>query len=102
MLKKLSVVAAILVLAASLIVASFDDAEAKRGRRGAFFGGLALGALAIGALSAAEGRGYYEENRCYRGPRRCHWVRGECYRDSWGEVECEPGYRSCYRPLVCE
>lgn len=100
-MKKFAAVAAVLFLAMSLVAVSFDEAEAKRGRRAAFVGGLALGALAIGALSA-DAHGHYNDDRCYRGPRRCHWVRGECYRDRWGDVECEPGYKSCYRPLICE
>lgn len=106
MLKKLSAVFAILALAGTLIVASFDSAEAgRRGRGAAFVGGLALGALALGALSAEAGDhdvDYDEGGQCYRGPRRCHWVPGDCYRDRWGDLRCEGGYRECHRPLVCD
>ncbi|WP_088343328.1 MULTISPECIES: hypothetical protein [Rhodomicrobium] len=104
MLKKLSAVAAILVLAATLVVASFDSAEARRGRgAAAFVGGLAVGALALGALSAEANYGDYDEGgQCYRGRPRCHWVPGECFRDRWGDRHCEEGYRECHRPLICE
>ena len=103
MWKKLSVVAAILALAASLVVTSADNAQAERGRHGAFWGGLAIGAIALGALAAHEADGrYYDEGRCYRGRPRCHWVRGGCYHDRWGRYDCEEGYRQCYRPLICD
>lgn len=106
MLKKLSAVFAILVLAATLIVASFDSAEAgRRGRGAAFVGGLALGALALGALSAhADDHevDYDEGGQCYRGRPVCNWVPGDCYRDRWGDTRCEGGYRECHRPLICE
>lgn len=104
MLKKLSAVAAILVLAATLVAASFDSAEAKRGRNAAILGGLAIGALALGALNAeAEYYADYDEGgECYRGPRQCHWVPGECYRDRWGDKRCERGFRECHRPIICD
>jgi hypothetical protein len=104
MWRKLSAVAAVLALAASLVVTSVDGAQARYGRHGAFIGGLAAGALALGALGAYEAdRHYYgDDGRCYRGRPRCHWVRGGCYRDRWGHYDCEDGYRQCYRPLICD
>lgn len=105
MWRKLSALVAILALAGSLVVASVGDAEAKHGRRGAFIGGLAVGALALGALGAYDADAYYHDHhrdRCFRGRPRCHWVRGECYRDRWGDYNCEDGYRQCYRPLICD
>jgi hypothetical protein len=103
MWKKLSAATAAIALASTLVVASVGNAEARHGRHAAFVGGLALGALALGALSAERDAGYdYDRDRCYPGPRRCHWVRGACYRDGWGHYDCEPGFRRCYRPIICE
>ncbi len=102
MLKKLAAIFAVLAIAASRVVTSFDSAEARRGRNAAFFGGLAIGALALGALSAQADEADHEDGQCYRGAPRCHWVRGGCYRDGWGERHCERAYRECYRPLICE
>lgn len=98
MFRTLPALAATLALATSVTLASFDAAEAGRRNRGAIAAGTALGILALGAMNA---RAYHGE-RCYRGPRQCHWVRGECYRDRWGDYECEPGYRKCFRPLYCD
>ena len=104
MLKKLVAVTASIVLAASITVVSFDTAEARRHRhRGVYVGGAALGLFALGALGAQSGYAYgYDREGCYRGPRECRWVRGECYRDRYGNFECEESYRECYRPLDCD
>ena len=105
MWRKLSAVAAVLALAASLVVTNANDAQAWRHRHnGAFLGGLAAGALALGALGAYEADAHYygDDGRCYRGRPRCHWVRGGCYYDRWGHYGCEDGYRQCYRPLICD
>jgi hypothetical protein len=98
MFRKLSALAMTLALAVSVMVASFDTAEAGRRHRGAFIAGTALGVLALGAMGARA----YDRERCHRGPRQCRWVRGECYRDRWGDVECESGYEECFRPLYCD
>lgn len=101
MLKKLTAMAAAAALAGGLVAVSANDAEARSGRHAAFFGGLAVGTLAAGALSTRSYARYYDEG-CYPGPMRCHWVPGACYRDRWGDLDCEPGYRSCRRALVCD
>lgn len=99
MLKKLSTIAAFLALAASLTLSSFSAAEARYRHRGAVIGGAALGLFALGAMSAQAG---YDRERCYRGPRECHWVRGACYRDRFGDYECDEGHEKCVRPLLCD
>lgn len=98
MLSKIPAVLTALLLTASLLVVSVDNAEAKRGRKGAFAAGVALGVLGLSAL----GSDAYARDRCYRGPRECRWVGGECYENRFGDVECEGGYRKCYRPVYCD
>lgn len=101
MLKRPSIIAASLALAASIAVTGFDTAEAGhyRRHRGAFVGGAALGLFALGAMSAQSG---YHGDNCYRGRPECRWVRRGCYRDRYGDYECEESYRECYRPLYCD
>lgn len=99
MLKKLPAITASLVLAASITVAGFDTAEARHRHRGALIGGAAIGLFALGVMSE---RSEYSRDRCYRGPRECRWVRGGCYRDRYGDYECEESYQECYRPVYCD
>jgi hypothetical protein len=99
MLKQLSAIAVTLALAASITVTGFDTADARRRHRGALIGGAALGLFALGAMNAQSG---YDRERCYRGPRRCRWVRGACYRDRFGDYQCEDGHQECYRPRHCD
>ena len=99
MLRKFSAIATSLVLAASILVTGFDTAEAGRRHRGAMIGGAALGLFMLGAVAAQSAD---DRQRCYRGLRQCRWVRGACYRDRFGDYECEDGYEECYRPLYCD
>jgi hypothetical protein len=109
MWRKFSAVLAVVTVAGTMVAASAGDAAAwyrhhHHHNNGAFIGGLAVGALALGALGADA---YYHDDdyggdRCFRGRPRCHWVRGDCYRDRWGDYQCDGGYRRCYRPLICE
>jgi hypothetical protein len=101
MLKKCSTIAACLLLAASIIVTHSDTAGARYRHRGVYIGGAALGLFALGATARRSSYGYARE-RCYRGPCECRWVRGSCYRDRFGEYDCEDGYRECSRPLYCD
>ena len=87
-----------LCLTAALFVTSIDQAEARRRHKGAVAAGIALGILGAGALAA----GAAERDGCYRGELRCRWVKGRCYRDEYGDLECEQGYEKCYRPLYCD
>lgn len=101
MLKKTASVVMSLVLASALLMTSFDSAEARRGRRGAaIVGGLALGLLALGAADAYGHR--YHRRGCWRGPRECRWVGGECWWNRYGERVCSGGYRECRRPTYCD
>jgi hypothetical protein len=72
------------------LAASTAPAEAKFGRNAAFFGGLAVGALAIGAASHAYAapRGYYVSGG------HC-WLERRAVYNSWGDFA---GYR---RIRVC-
>jgi hypothetical protein len=100
MLKKAMAVVMSLALAITITAATADNAEARRGRGAAIVGGIALGALALGA-AGAYGRPYHRSG-CYRGPRECRWVGGECYWNRWGEQVCDGGYRKCWRPTYCD
>ena len=99
MLKKIVATAASLAFATSMMMAATGTAQAGRHHPGAVVGGAALGLFALGAMSAGS---RYDGERCYRGPRECHWVRGACYRDRFGDVECEEGHERCYRPRYCD
>ncbi len=100
MLKNAMAVMASLVLAMTVIATSFESAEARSGRHGAFVGGVALGALTLGAMSA-YGRPYYRRS-CSAGPRECSWVGGRCYINRFGEEICRGGHRECWRPTYCD
>lgn len=100
MMKTLTSLTASLALAMSLTVASFDSAQARHGRRAAIIGGIALGALALGA-AGAYGRPYYRSG-CYRGPRECYWVEGGCRYNRYGDYVCRRGHRECSRPTYCD
>jgi hypothetical protein len=102
MLKKAMAVVMSLALAVTITAATADNAEARRGRGAAIVGGLALGALALGA-AGAYGQSYHRSGGgCYRGPKECRWVGGECYWNRWGEQVCDGGYRKCWRPTYCD
>lgn len=67
------------VMAAGVLVSSYQPAEARRG------GGVALGVgaaiLGLGLLGAhahARERGYYRSS-CYKGPRECDWRGRRCF-----------------------
>jgi hypothetical protein len=71
------------------VVATASPAEARWGRNGAFFGGLAVGALALGAVGATA----YNYGPTY--VSSCHLERRPMI-DSWGNVV---GFR---RVRICE
>jgi hypothetical protein len=100
MLKKATTLLSTLALALALTVTSFQSAEARRGRNAAIAGGVALGVLALGAAAASSRA--YERGSCYRGPRECRWVGGDCYYNRYGDRICSRGYRECYRPTFCD
>jgi uncharacterized membrane protein len=99
--KRATTVLMSLLLAMALTMTSFQAAEARRGRGAAIIGGAALGLFALGA-AGAYGRSYERSGGCYRGPRECRWVGGECYWNRYGERECSRGYRECSRPTYCD
>ena len=99
MIKKVSTVTMTLLLAASFTATSFGNADAGGGRTAAaIIGGAALGVLAVEAMRDREP----VREGCYRGPRECRWVPGRCYWNEFDERVCRPGFRECYRPVVCD
>ena len=94
----------VVTIATGLHIAAVQDAEA--GRRGAgIVAGVIIGGLVAGALLSRHhrDRGYYAYGgyeTCYRGPRRCRWVR-DCWRGRWGRRHCE-SVRRCWRPRYCD
>ncbi|MEM7751667.1 MAG: hypothetical protein AAF346_25690 [Pseudomonadota bacterium] len=91
-----------LILAFGFAMAHMQPAEAGRGGRVA--AGVAAGIITLGILGAyANSRGrHYHDAECYRGPRRCRWVRGGCWHDRYGDYVCRRSYRKCWRPLYCD
>ena len=73
------------------VAASSAPAEARYGRNAAFFGGLAVGAIATGALAHGY-HGGYGSSYVYGG--NC-WVERRAVYNSWGDFI---GYR---RARVC-
>jgi hypothetical protein len=100
MFRKTMAVVTSLALALAITAASADHAQARRGRQAAVIGGLALGALVLGA-AGAYGQSY-RRSGCYRGQAECQWVGGQCYVNRWGEEVCRRGHRECYRRTYCD
>jgi hypothetical protein len=64
MFKKSITAAASALVIAGTLAASAGSAEAKFGRRGAFFTGLAVGAIVAGGAAHAYHNPYYYAPRC--------------------------------------
>lgn len=101
MFRKTATAITALALAISIIMLSFAPADARHGRRNAIIGGIALGALALGA-AGAYGHSHAYRGGCYRGPRECRWVRGACFYNDFGDYVCSRSYRECARPVYCD
>jgi len=108
MIQRLTSLATVTVIAAALALPTVEQAEAgKRGRVAAGVAGAIIGLGILGAYAHSRGDRYYDEYdyyepACYRGPRRCHWVRGRCWYNRWGERVCSRGRRRCHRPVICD
>ncbi len=106
MLKKILHPVLALTLAAGMAMATMHDAQAGRGGRVA--AGVAAGIIGLGILGAAASArrdAYYDDyddDRCYRGRRRCHWEGRSCYENRYGDMVCRGGERVCHRPLICD
>lgn len=106
MLKKITHALMALVFALGFAATTAHQAEA----RGRGIGlGIAAGiiGLGVGAAIAADRPRYYSrydgyEDRCYRGPRECHWTGRRCFENSYGDEVCRGGRYVCERPLVCD
>jgi hypothetical protein len=102
MISKILHPAVALLLAAGLAAAAVEPAEAGHGR--GIAAGVAAGILGLAILGAATSdRAYaYDDDRCFRGRRRCHWENRHCFENRYGEVVCRGGDYVCRRPLVCD
>jgi hypothetical protein len=100
-----------LAVASSMMLASAPEAQAWRGRNvgvGVAAGIIGLGIL--GAAAAARDRDYdgpryrsrYDDDRCYRGPRECHWAGRRCFENEFGDTVCRGGRYLCERPVICD
>lgn len=96
-----------LTLAGGMAIATVQEAQAGRGGRIA--AGVAAGIIGLailGAASRSRGGGYYDDDyddeRCYRGPRRCHWSGRRCFENEYGDYVCRGGRYVCHRPMVCD
>lgn len=94
-----------LSVAAGMALTSAPTAEA-RGRDVGL--GIAAGIIGLGVGAAiADGyRGprYYSryDDRCYRGPRECHWAGRRCFENEFGDTVCRGGRYVCDRPVICD
>lgn len=81
-----------------------EPAEARRGG-GGVAAGVAVGTLlGLGIAGAYAGPryGYGSAPGCYRGPRQCGWVGGNCWINRHGENVCAGGDWRCWRPTICD
>jgi hypothetical protein len=97
-----------LVLALGMAMTTAPRAEARNG-----VGlGIAAGIIGLGVLgAAAAARDYpppppyyysrYNDGRCFRGPRECHWTDRRCFENEYGDTVCRGGRYLCERPVVC-
>jgi hypothetical protein len=98
MLSRIPTALVTILMTASMSVASLDMAQARKGRKGAFAAGVAVGVLGLGAVGVERrGRG-----RCERGPVRCRWVRGDCHYNRYDDLVCESRFRKCTRTNHCD
>lgn len=107
MIRKLTNAAMAAVMALGLAMSAAPQAEA----RGGVGLGIAAGIIGLGILGAAahadryDGPRYYsryEEDRCYSGPRECHWTGRRCFENNYGDTVCRGGRYLCERPLICD
>ena len=110
MFKKITNALMALTMVLGMTLASAPQAEARRG-----VGlGIAAGIIGLGLIGAASqahaydrGPRYYsryedEGERCYRGPRECHWAGRRCFENRYGDEVCRGGRYICERPVVCD
>lgn len=70
--------------------------------------GIAAGIIGLGVGAAiadgARGPRYYSryDDRCYRGPRECHYTNRRCFENEFGDTICRGGRYICERPLICD
>jgi hypothetical protein len=111
MLNKLNHALLGLTLAVGTVAASIQPADAgdryrrhhhhHRGGGGNFAAGVATGIIGLGVLGAIASSSR-ASGGCYEGPRRCEWRDRHCFEDRYGDWVCRGGYRSCWRPRICD
>ena len=105
MLKKITSAAMAAIVGAGLAASSIGEAQAHGRGIGL---GIAAGIIGLGvgaAIANAHERPYYsayDDGRCYRGPRECHWTNRRCFENSYGDTVCRGGRYLCDRPLICD
>jgi hypothetical protein len=88
----------IIILAASLIAAPVEQAEARHGR--GLFAGIAVGLVALAIISASRHHRHhhgYVERRYDPEPRQqCEWRGRTCFDNKYGDHVCQGGEYSCH------
>lgn len=102
MFKKITHAAMALVFATGMITANAPQASAHDGSGVAV--GVAAGLIGLGILGAAASARprYYADDRCYYGPKECHYTGRRCWENSYGDTVCRGGRYLCDRPLICD
>ncbi len=84
-----------LLLAASLVAASVEHAEARHGR--GLFAGVAFGLIALAIIEASRHHRHHHrqiESHYDREPE-CEWRGRTCFDNSYGDRVCRGGEYSC-------
>ena len=109
MMKRFANAMMALAVAAGMMMTSAADAKAWHGRGVGV--GVAAGIIGLGILGAAaaardyDGPRYYsryDDGRCFRGQRECHWAGRRCFENDYGDTVCRGGRYFCERPLICD
>jgi len=83
-----------LVLAASVVTASVERAEARHGR--GLFAGVALGLIALAIINASRHhRHRHPPVESYDREPQCEWRGRTCFDNSYGDHVCRGGEYSC-------
>jgi hypothetical protein len=85
------------LLAASLVAASFEHAEARHGR--GMFAGIAFGLVALAIIEASRHHRHhhrYVERSAEPGAEpQCEWRGRTCFDNKYGDHVCQGGAYSC-------
>lgn len=82
------------ILAASLVMASVEHAEARHGR--GLFAGIAVGLVALAIISASRHhRHHHRQAESYEREPQCEWHGRTCFDNQYGDHVCQGGEYSC-------